>query len=206
MPATKPSTKPVNEQNNAELVLVTTGKSVPARRKVAEHRINNQAISAKNTLRLNAYLALTAPKAPPAKKAPAKHEPKMVKTIDLDPEFTASVQALVATTPPSDDLETIVANLLATIKALSEPAEAAAAVRSERIKATNLPSRKGTGVGGPEHTARRANASLLSRGAYIAFSNGQDDPNGEPIQKVTYRDACVLMGTLPAKEMAEATN
>lgn len=52
-------------------------------------------------------------------------------------------------------------------------------------------SRKGTGVGGAEHTALRAEAKVYAAKQYKAGN------------KISYRDACIACGTLPAAEMAE---
>lgn len=64
---------------------------------------------------------------------------------------------------------------------------------STEVKATPAPkkSRKGTGVGGSEHTQRRADARAWRIEQYHQGI------------KVSYRDACLHFGTLPAQELAQ---
>lgn len=70
-------------------------------------------------------------------------------------------------------------------------APAKPATKATKAKAAPKPNpRKGTGVGGPEHTERRR---LASEYRLEQFHAGN---------KITYRDACIAMGTLPAAEMA----
>lgn len=67
------------------------------------------------------------------------------------------------------------------------------ATTKAKAKATPAPkkSRKGTGVGGAEHTALRAEARKWRIEQYHLGV------------KITDRDACLHFGTLPAKELAE---
>lgn len=70
------------------------------------------------------------------------------------------------------------------------PKRTQAAKPAPKAKAPKVNARKGTGVGGPEHTARRKAASEYRLEQFHAGN------------KITYRDACIAFGTLPAAEMA----
>lgn len=90
------------------------------------------------------------------------------------------------------DLDDAIELLAPKAKATPAPARKRTQAQARAEFAAAAKARKGTGVGGPEHTAARAQAMLMHKAAKAA---------GE---KLTYRDACIACGTLPAREMANA--